>query len=35
MNALHFINDVNKVVDALVGTHYFALIIKLTKASLG
>lgn len=35
MNALHFINDINKVLDALVGTRFSALTIKLTKASLG
>lgn len=27
--------EVNKVLDALVGTHFIALVIKLTKASLG
>lgn len=35
MNALYFINDINKVLDALVDTHFSALTINLTKASLG
>lgn len=35
MKVLPFINEVNKVLDALVGIHFIALVVKLTKASLG
>lgn len=35
MKVLPFINEVNNVLDALVGIHFIALVIKLTKASLG